>query len=265
MDTKQINAYKNERRNQAKVKTREALFINEYVQTKYKDIYKEAATFYNQINNKYAKKPDLRRTTEFRLWKNTVSAANGQAGTYIPRQKQYAYNRTEYANIALTPSTEASKEIHQPNPLLTMCLEIPLMPTPQHNPTKESGIQEDQPETVIQEDQSTNPPDVNQISPEIMGKIIGELASVESVLQEGQQTAAPSTQEDDLRIEPSLVEQLSPEIVEKIITDLRSDPYMHDLMEDVERDINIEEELVGLEIDIPDQHDLLQEELDQLW
>ena len=255
MATKQSNTYKNEKRIQAKVKTREALFINEYVQTKYKDIYKEAATFYNQINNKYAKKPDLRRTTEFRLWKNTVCAANGQAGTYIPRQKQYMYNRTEYANISLTPSTEASKEIHQPNPLLTMCLEIPLMPTPQHNPTKESGIQEDQ---------STNPPDVNQISPEIMGKIIGELASVETVLQEDQQTTSPSTQEDDLRIEPSLVEQLSPEIVEKIITDLQSG-YMHDLMEDVERDINIEEELVGLEIDIPDQHDLLQEELDQIW
>ena len=265
MATAQSNAYKNEKRKQSKILTREALFINEYVQTKYKHIYNEAASFYNQINKKYSKKPDLRRTTEFRLWKNSVTAAKGQAGTYIPRQKQYSYNRTDYRDIVLTPSTETPKENHHPNTLLTMCLNIPLISTPQRNASKETVIQE--------EDQPMNPPAVDQISPEIMGKIISELASEETVIQEGDQTAAPftpqqissDTQEDNLHMDPSIVDQLSPEIIEKIIRDLQSDPNMKDLMDDVERQINTEEDLVGLEIDLPEPHDPLQEELDELW
>ena len=124
MATSQLNAYKNERRNQSKILIREALFINEYVQTKYKDIYNEAASLYNQINKKYSKKPDLRRTTEFKLWKNSVTTAKGQPGTYIPRQKRYSYNRTAYRDIVLTPSTETPKKNHHPNMPLTLCLNI---------------------------------------------------------------------------------------------------------------------------------------------
>ena len=236
MAASQTNSYKNERRNQSKILTREALFVNEYVQTKYKDIYHEAASLYNQINKKYSKKPDLRKTTEFRLWKNSVTTAKGESGTYIPRQKRYIYNRTEYRDIVLTPTTETPKENHHPNSHLTMCLNIPLMPTPRRN------------------------------------------ASEETVMQEGDQTAAPSTpqqissdtQEDDLPMDPSIMDQLSPEIIEKIIRDLQRDPNLKDLMDDVEQQINTEEELVGLEIDLPELDDLpelndpLQEEL-QLW
>ena len=117
-----------------------------------------------------------------------------------------------------------------------------------------------------------DPPAMDQISPEIMGKIIRELVSEETVMQEVDQTAAPftpqqissDTQEDDLPMDPSIVDQLSPEIMEKIISDLQCDPNLRDLMDDVEKEINTEEELVGLEIDLPELDDPLQEEL-QLW
>ena len=248
----QSNAYKNERRNQAKILTREALFINEYLQTKYKNIYNEAATFYNEINKKYAKKPDLRRTTEFRLWKNCVTAAKGQPVANIPRQKQYSYNRTQYRDIAITPSTEMPKENRNPNNLLTMCLNIPLIPMPQHNTTNGIVMQKD--------DQSTDPPAVDQVSPEILGKIINDSVSTETVMQEGDQTATPIIDEDDLLIDPSITDELMPEIVAKIINDLQSDPCMKDLMDGVENNINIEEELPELEIDLPEPNDPLEEE-----
>ena len=145
MAVSQSNFYKNQRRNQAKILTREAIFINEYVQTKYKDIYREAANLYNEINKKYPQKPDLRKTTET---------------------------------------------------------------TPQ------------------------------QIS---------------SVTQEGDQT-----------MDPSILDQISPEVVEKIIRELQLDPELKDMMDDVQQEINTEEELVGLEIDLPELDDLIEEEL-QMW
>ena len=171
MAVSQSNFYKNQRRNQAKILTREAIFINEYVQTKYKDIYREAANLYNEINKKYPQKPDLRKTTEFRQWKNNMAVANGEASTHIPRQKEYKYNRTEYRDIVLTATTETPpKENHHLDERLTgmtMCLNIPLMATPQHNASEETVIQEG--------DQTMDTSTPQQISP---------------VIQEGDQSMA---------------------------------------------------------------------------
>ena len=272
MAVAQSNAYKNSRRNQAKILTREAIFIHEYIQTKYKDIYREAASLYNQINSKYSQKPDLRKTTEFRLWKNSVAVSNGESGTYIPRQKAYKYNRTEYRDIMLTPTTETPpKENHHLNRCLTgmtMCLNIPLMAAPRHNASEETVIQEG--------DQTMDPSTPQQISPVIqegdqtMDPSI--LEQISPVIQEGDQTMDPSIleqispviQEGDQTMDPSILDQISPETVEKIIRELQLDPNLKDMMDDVEQQINTEEELVGLEIDLPDLDDLIEEEL-QLW
>ena len=47
--------------------------LNAYVQTMYKDIYNQAKTMYNSLNEKYPNKHDLTKTTEFRTWKITIS------------------------------------------------------------------------------------------------------------------------------------------------------------------------------------------------
>ena len=78
MATSYSNTYKNEKRNQSKVLKRQALFISEYVQTKYEGIYTEAASMYNKINKEHPRKPDLRKTLEFRLWKSNVARGNGE-------------------------------------------------------------------------------------------------------------------------------------------------------------------------------------------
>ena len=236
MAESQSNAYKNERTIQAKILTREALFVNEYLQTKYENIYNEAAAFYNEINKKYDRKPDLRKTIEFRSWKNRMAAAKGQPEAHIPRPKLYLYNRTQYRDITIFPSTEMPKEKRMPNNLLTMNLNIPLMSIPQHSTTKGIVIQKD--------DQSTDPPAVDSVS-------------TETVMQEGDQVAIPFVDEDDLLIDPSITDELMPEIVAKIINDLQSDPCIKDLMDGIE---NIEEELPELEIDLPEPNDPLEEE-----
>ena len=237
MSRMQINEYKKTRRNQSRVKVRESLFISEYLETKYHHIYMEAATMYNNINKKYPRKPDLRRTVEFRAWKNTT---NPQAADHISQQKYGIYNRTEYKDILLT----SLKETHRPLQQLSMRLEIPLMPSP--SSTGQPPAKEDQTVTIMHD----NPPPVSEISPEI----------TDEILQEGDQSPV---QQDVLNIVPSLIEELSPQTIDKIIQDLRDDPEMDDLMRNVEE--QIEEELVDLEVDVPEIPDRLEEELNQLW
>ena len=269
-----------------KILTREAIFVNEYLQTKYKDIYREAASLYNEINKKYPQKPDLRKTIEFREWKNSVAVSNGEPRTYIPRQKTYKYNRTEYRDIKLTHTTETPpKENNHLNGCLTMCLNIPLMASPHHNASEETVTQQgDQPMdpstpqqtlSVIQEgDQPMDPSTPQQtLSVTQQGDQYMDPSTPQqtlSVIQEGDQPMDPSTpqqtlsvtQQGDQYMDPSILDQIPPETVEKIIHELRNDPNLKDIMDDVEQ--QIEEELVGLEIDLPELDDLLEEEL-QLW
>ena len=64
------------------------MFIAEYIHSKYKDLYREAAIMYNELNKQYPRKPDLRKTQEFRLWKNQMAKANGESPVPVPRDKK---------------------------------------------------------------------------------------------------------------------------------------------------------------------------------
>ena len=253
MAVSQSNVYKNQRRNETKVLTRESIFVNEYVKTKYKDIYSEAASLYNHINKKYPQKPDLRKSPEFREWKNSVAASNGQPRTHVPRQKDYKYNRTQYRDMKLITET-SRKESNQLNGSLTMCLNIPLMTSPR----------------IVAEETVTQQPD-QPIDPSTPHQTLlvmqeGDQHTAPSTPQQPDEPMEPSTPQQTLSVtqqcDPSILDQIPPETIEKIINELRNDPHLKDMMDDVEQ--RIEEEIVGLEVDIPELDDLLEEEL-QLW
>ena len=232
------------------------MFISEYVQTKYKSIYHEAANLYNEINRKYPQKPDLRKTTEYRLWKNSIAIANNTPTIPIPRQKKYLYNRMIHRDITVdTTTAEMSISDQTPPPTespvpqnpppeenqsaghqidgriagMTMCLNIPLI----QMPTSRNATQH--PDGILAS------------------------ASQEIVMEEGDQTQA---------LAPSILDEISPETMEKLISELQRDPALKDIMDDVqnsiEQEINIEEELIGLTIDLPELADPLEEEL-MLW
>ena len=73
MDANQVALLKKEQRRHGRSKARQALFISDYVFHKHFDIYQQAAQLYNQINQIYPRKPDLRRTEEFKIWRNDVT------------------------------------------------------------------------------------------------------------------------------------------------------------------------------------------------
>ena len=65
MSRMEMNKYKRTKRNQNRAKVREALFITEYLETKYQDIYMEAATMYNGLNEKHPKNPTSEERRNF--------------------------------------------------------------------------------------------------------------------------------------------------------------------------------------------------------
>ena len=72
MDANQVALLKKEQRRQGRSKVRQALFVSDYIFYKHFDIYQQAAQLYNEINEIYPRKPDLRRTEEFKNWRMDV-------------------------------------------------------------------------------------------------------------------------------------------------------------------------------------------------
>ena len=184
---------------------------------------------YNELNTAYPKKPDLRKCREFREWKNDVAAQCGQQTIFVPREKAYKYTRIGYDNMVINPGNEPPPEkpaTQENQPQRTMCLNIELMPPPASSTVHETVIEEGD----VQE--FTHTPD--------------------STPQE------PLEQIVDL----STMEEIAPEVVEKIIAELRGDPELNALMDDVET--QIQEETIGLEVDIPEL-DYVMDEDDIFW
>ena len=85
---------------------------------------------------------------------------------------------------------------------------------------------------------------------------IVEVAYTETVLDEGNPTEMLSS---------SILDEVPQEIIDKIVADLRQDPGLNDIMTDIENQMHVEEEILGLNIDIPDLVDPLEEELQNIF
>ena len=229
MAASQTNQYKNQRREINKTLIRQGMFIAEYIESKYKDMYREAATMYNELNNQYPRKPDLRKTQEFRRWKNRMAKINGESPVPIPREKKYNYKRTTYWNIVLddAETTPAPKD---QTPSITnervMCLNIPLMDvsTSTHKMSHE---------TVIEEGDQISPPIEQVMDPSILDGISPE--AFEQIMRE-------------LQADPFLKDIM--EAVEQEIS----------IAEDVDQDITAEIN----DLELPELDDPLEEEM-ELW
>ena len=246
------------------------MFISEYIHHKYPDLYHEAGSMYNEMNVRYPRKPDLRKCKEFREWKNSVAVSKGQQITLIPREKAYKYMRTEYSNIVLNPTNESPIEspttpqengyLNRPLTQRIMCLNIPLMSPPCDSTSYETVIEEGD-WTTQEPDQTTDPSTPQEPATQEPDQATDPSTPQEPATQEPEQATDPSTPQEPVEqcMDPSIMDQIPPEIIEKIIEELRIDPALKDLMEDVES--QIEEELIGLEVDVPELDNIMDQDL----
>ena len=206
---------------------RQALFTCDYIETKYPHIFKDVAELYNELNAFYPRKPDLRRCLEYKCWKDNIVGKQGKGKTRASKTRA----RKPY-QYNIVPYDGMPVKPSQPQK--TMQLNIELMPTPFSNQDQETVVQEPAP-------QESNPPS----------------SPVEQPLTEPTQDIEPYRPD----------EEIPPAIVEKIIGELRLDPQLSALMDEVEtgiQDENLELAVPELEIDIPELEQIIEQD-DIFW
>ena len=233
---------KNLSRRQHTQEAREGLFIKEYIRHKYPDVYDEAGSFYNYINKTYPTKKDLQKTDEFKAMTMGYAfvAKSGDKVLKKPCQVYRAISDLSGQSYTLTcfktpetatetpqSTTETPKKVQK-----TMELKIPLLPTEVITRTE-----------TVQENPSTARTETVQENP--------STARTETV-QENPLTAAY----DHSMHEDTLNEEISQETYEAIIAELRQDPDLHKIMDDIE---------VDMDLDLMLEEDRFEQELYNLW
>ena len=242
-----------------KSKSRQALFVSEYVQNKYFDVYSEACTFFNALNAMYATKYDLRKTGEFRQWKACINgeASQGRKGTPM-----------RYLDIQNVPQMSTFTQTQTPPRTHTDTESLPGTPTesPPGTPTESppGTPTESPPGTPIESPPGTpagteSPP---QSSPgRYNDRLQLEIPLLDyNACKKPQSTVTTKTLEitTEQEIEPITINDIPSEKINEIIEQLRQDPDLSDIFSSVEQQTEFEQ--LGMDLDIPELN-LLEEEL----
>ena len=157
MDKEQLALYKNEKRRENRSKVRQALLVSEYVFYKYFDIYQEAAELYNEINRIYPRKSDLRRTEEFRVWRNNVM------GRPNIKKRKPPVDRPQYV-FPVHPDIPLAQYIDPDASLVIMDhAETPQPKSPSHSDPDASLVIMDEAETPQPKSPSHSDPDASLV------------------------------------------------------------------------------------------------------
>ena len=291
--------YKKRIRQANNSRKRQALFIAEYVQTKYNDIYIEAAELYNHINQIYPKKPDLTRSDEFRNWKLIQKGRSKikphNPGTYSDLKWPYqgiVIQHKEIIEDTNVQDKETIEEIVARVPKKTLQLTIPLI-SAQHihqlnhdqdsdqatdkngqdsdQATIENGQDSDQAtnENGQESDQATNEngqdsdqaTDKNgQDSDQATDK--NGQDSDQATNENGQDLGDWRQASDEFdEIQPSIFDHSSDKVITEIMEQLRGDPDISRLMDDIDMEYQFDDLDIGMEIELQDP---LEEEMQSI-
>ena len=201
MDAIEQALIKKVKRRDLTARKRQSIFIAEYVNTKYFDIYKEAAQLFNQLNTKHPHRPDLRKSIEFKNWQRQVKGlpeVRDYKNREITRENHYRDIPLNTVNDVFKP-----KDIIRQCPLKVMQLEIPLIDIPKDKRHGEGETNHQEPEQFEQ--------------------------AIEEVVDEGDQ--------DDLaNVQPAVFDDLPRETVDELISQLQDDPSLAAIMHDFDDD-----------------------------
>ena len=279
---------KNSLRRQYRQTCREALFIKDYIHTKYADAYEEACAFYNYINSMYPTKTDLRKTQEFKALRMgfTFVAKNKDTVVSKPLQVYQPISDLSEQNFIIhcykipekytdPPQTET------PQPLQTETSEPPQTETPDppqtETPDPPQTETPDPPQTETPDPPQTETPDPPQTETHQPGKIFQlripllspalVTQTLETVTQETIEeniltvTCNQTVPPDD--VQPVFNDLIPQETYEAIVKELRQDPDLSKLMDDIELDTG--DDIDMIDVDLPIEDDRLEQELYDFW
>ena len=251
---------KNLLRRQYRQDSREALFIKEYIQIKYPDAYKEAGAFYNYVNSVYPTKCDLRKTEEFKALRLGF--------TFVAKNKDTVVRKPLQVYQPITDLSEQNFTIH--------CYKLPEPPQTEISEPPQTEISEppqteisEPPQTEISEPSQTTTPQSEKImqlripllSPALVTQTLETVT--QEIIQENNLTVACNQTIPPEDVQPVFNGLIPQETYEAIVTELRQDPDLVKLMDDIELDMG--DDIDMFDVDLPIEDDRLEQELYNLW
>ena len=206
------------RKNRNDEKRKNAL-IADYVQHKHANIYAEAVQVYERLNERHPEKADLRKTEWYRAWKSNVITIPPQEPAKLPEYEdllelKIPIQRYRTVKRSLTVTTQTEQPV-----TVEMTQEQPVtVEMPQEQPVTVEMPQE-QPVTV-------------------------EMPQEQPVTVEMPQEQPVTVEMPDIEpLQPTLCDEIPQDLVDHIIGQLREDPDLKDIFDNVDElfeDINYE-------------------------
>ena len=261
-------------------RVRQSLLMTDYVYYKYRDIYTEAAAYYNQLNERYPTKYDLRKTQEFINLKRHMIGEQVKTANKLPKPS-HANIQTpiqvpnEHTVRLIFDENQLTNPESPSNPESPASPESPSNPEPPASPESPSNPEPPaSPESPLSPESPPTPGkfliDIQQRSGKRMQLKI-PLMKPPGVTTQTLQTVTEEVLQEGSSIQPSLYEEISPEVLEKIINKLRAEPDLQTIMTEIEKGFEQETlttsdqefQQLGMDIDI-DENCPLENEL-ELW
>ena len=262
---RQLQDKKNYLRRQYRQQARAALFIQEYIEHKYPEIYEESVAFYNHVNSIYPEKKDLRKTDQFKALKLgfTFVAKQGDNVVKNPRQVYQPISTLNQQNFTIVCYKEQQTTTEQTTTEQTTTEQTTTEQTTTEQATTEQTTTEQTitEQTITEQITTEQTEKVMQLRIPLMSpSVITQTVNV--VTQEIVEENPLSTAYDQILAEdiaPTLNEEIPQEAFDRIMAELRQDPDLNKIMEDIEL------EQIDMDVDLPLEDDRLEQELFELW
>ena len=254
---------------------RQNLLITDYIRHKYSNVYAEALHFYTRLNDRHPNKTDLRKTDEYRFWKSGVpcmseSPQNQEQEPQPPSPVSSEPHESQ-------PQSPVSSEPHESQPPSPVSSEPHESQPP--SPVSSEPHESQPPSPVISE-----PPSPSSSEPQSPGKniytdnlqlripiqryrtvknghsITTQTVSIvtDEVIEESAQEQPGTVQIPQLEaLQPTLIEELPADLVQEVIDQLREDPDLMNMFDNIDEQLNFEE----MDFEIT-EHSLLEKELE---
>ena len=234
---------------------RQAVFIAEYVQMKYFDIFCEAARYYNQLNTIYPTRPDLRKSLEYRTWKKNTN--NQMVCQQTETTAQIYQNIDQAAPAEINSESESVRSDNEDNNNSES--ESVRSDNEDNNNSESESVHSDNEDNNNSESESEPEDNNNSESEPQRPEIIPhyEMRLEIPLINHRPKTTPTVTTEtletvveeviDQSMDEINLFDGLTTERIDQIIQELREDPELGNIFAEVEQEVAMD---IGEEIDL---------------
>ena len=221
------NQYVRQWRVTERSRRRHNAFISDYVKIKFGNVYNEGVCFFNALNNLYPEKLDLRKTKEYRNWKQAIKNTSNPKSAIIVQ--------------TLFTTTETVMNEGQQNEILSYNEE-----SSSESNNEESGSESNSEESDTESNTEINTQE-NQGEMDEESQTYNDNMLLQIPLQDYFTITKPQADSTDYNISGDDFQPFTDERLREIIDELRNDPELQNIFVDPHPE-NVDQEDEGVEL-----------------